>query len=238
MAIVVASSLAVTANDMIERAMRLVKALGTGQTMTSEEGVTGLHALNSMLDSWNLEKLMVFYFNQISGSLPAATTSRTIGDSGNYDTVRPVKIDTAFLRSGSNDYPLEVRPIEEYDAIANKTSQGVPEFLYYAPDFPLGILYFYPVPSAAYTLYLRHEEQLEYFSSLTEEVYLPPGYRRAIEYNLALEVAPEFGVEVPAEVFRNASLSKGAIKQANYRPRPVGVEVGLMNYSHSDVTNG
>lgn len=236
MAIVVASSLAVTANDMITRAMRLVRAIGTGQTPSSEEGVTGLHALNSMLDSWNLENLLVYYFNQVTGTLASGVSSRTIGEAGNYDTVRPVKIETAFLRSGTTDYPLEIRTMGEYDAIPDKTSTGTPDSLFYSADFPLGILYFYPVPSETYTLYLRHEEQLEYFSSLTEEVFLPPGYRRAIEYNLALEIAPEFGVEVPLMVAAMAATSKGNIKRANYKPPQAGVEVGSVG--HSNIING
>lgn len=236
MALVVASSLAVTANDMITRAMRLVRAIGTGQTPTAEEGVTGLHALNSMLDSWNLENLLVYYFNQVTGTLTSGTSSRTIGDAGNYDTVRPVKIDSAFLRSGTTDYPLEIRTMEEYDALQTKTVTGTPDSLFYSADFPLGILYFYPVPSQTYTLYLRHEEQLEYFSSLTEEVFLPPGYRRTIEYNLALEIAPEFGVEIPPMVAAMAATSKGNIKRSNYKVPLAGTEVG--GAGHSNILTG
>lgn len=238
MALVVASSLSVTALNMIERAMRLVEAIGTAQTPTDEEGVTGLHALNSMLDSWNLEELTVFHFQQISGALGSGVSSRTIGDAGNFNVVRPIKIDSAFLRDGTTDYPLDVRTIEEYDSIEDKTAKGTPENVYYAPDFPLGTLYFYPVPDKAYTLFLRHEEQLEYFSSLTESVFLPPGYRRAIEYNLAIELASEFHLDVMPQVLRLADISKGNIKRANYKPPVAGVEVGIMGAGHTNILNG
>src|SRR5690606_16366738 len=101
---------------------------------------------------------------------------------------------------------------------------------------PLATLYFFPVPDKTYTVYLRHEQQLQYFSSLTEEVYLPPGYRRAIEYNLAMEIAPEFGLQVPPLVAQVAATSKGWVKVANYKPPQAELEIACGE--HTNILRG
>jgi len=49
------------------------------------------------------------------------------------------------------------------------------------------------------------------FTSLSDAKTLPTGYDLAIKYNLAIELAPEFGAEIPEIVYRNAMTSKGNI---------------------------
>jgi hypothetical protein len=44
---------------------------------------------------------------------------------------------------------------------------------------------------------------------------MPPGYLRAFKYNLACEIAPEFGVEPSPTVSRLAMTSKRNLKRIN-----------------------
>jgi hypothetical protein len=52
-------------------------------------------------------------------------------------------------------------------------------------------------------------------ASLSTEILMPPGYLRAFRYNLALELAPEFGVEPAPDVRRVAMYSKRNLKRIN-----------------------
>jgi hypothetical protein len=50
---------------------------------------------------------------------------------------------------------------------------------------------------------------------LVTDLTFPPGYLRAFVYNLAMEFAPEFGVEPSPQVQRIAMTSKRDIKRIN-----------------------
>ena len=211
-----------TANDLIKRAMRLAGALGKGETPDDDEAQDGLTALNSMLDSWKTERLAVFQIVQASHTWASGQSSRTIGESGSpsFSAQRPVRIDSAIVTdSNSNDYPLTILlDRTEYDSIVVKTTESsLPSWLFYDPAYPNGTLYLYPVPSAQVTLKLNTWQTLQLFDTLTEELSLPPGYERAIVYNLALELAPEFGTgrKIDPQVPSIAIQSKAAIKTLN-----------------------
>lgn len=56
------------------------------------------------------------------------------------------------------------------------------------------------------------------FASVNDEIELPPGYERALRYNLAVELYPEYGKEPPASIYSAAQESKAAIKRMNIKP--------------------
>lgn len=208
----------VTARDMINNAGKLNRALGVGVTFTDDEAMSGLTRLNSMLDSWWIERLMVFNIAEDSFTWPAATASRTIGISGNVSVTRPVKIHSCYFRdSGSNDYPVEI--IEEkavYDSLTPKTTSGFyPDYLFCDYAFPLASLFVWGVPSDALTCVLKSWRQLQAFVSLDIALSLPPGYQEAIEYNLAVRTAPLDGVTASPDVKSIAASSKRVIKSLN-----------------------
>ena len=52
-------------------------------------------------------------------------------------------------------------------------------------------------------------------ATLGTDLFFPPGYMRAFAYNLAMEIAPEFGVEPSPQVQRIAMTSKRNLKRIN-----------------------
>lgn len=207
-----------TALQMITRAMRLAGVIGKGESPDSDEAQDGLTALNAMLDSWRIERLFVYQIVQGSYTWPSSTTSRTIGSGGDFSATRPDRIESAFVvDSNSNWYEVKVLAMrEEYDAIVVKTVTGnLPMYLFYDPAYPLGVIYLWSIPSAQLTLKLNTWQTLQSFSTLTTALALPPGYERAIVYNLAVEFGPEFGVKVPDEVRAIAVKATSNIKNLN-----------------------
>ena len=230
-----------TAADMLNSALRKIGEFQAGETVSSDISTVGLALLNTMLDAWQIERLMVYSIAQISNTWPAATTSRTIGSGGNFTNTRPKRIDSAFVQDSSGfKYPIEIlRSREPYDAFTDPTSAStLPEYLFYDPDYPLGVIYLYPVPSAAVTLLLNVWETLQSFALLTTALDLPPGYQRAIEFNLAVEWAHEFGRKLPPEVIQIARESKAAVRSLNL-PEPImTLDAGIRRDGYANILTG
>lgn len=229
-----------TALDLIKRSMRLIRVLGADEEPTSGEADDALAVLNSMLDGWATERMMVYQTRQENFTWPAATTSRTIGATGNFVTTRPIEIEGGFTRdSGNNDYPYRVIGRDAYDSLLLKSSPAfTPEYLFYDPGFSLGTIYLFGVPSGSLTLFINSRLQFTEVASLSTTVSLPPGYKRLIEYNLAVEFAPEFNVTVQPEVSRIATETKRAVKGVNQKPMLSQLDAGIAGSRRSSIITG
>lgn len=219
-----------TALQMMTRSMRLAGVIGKGESLDNDEAQDGLTALNSMLDSWKIDRLFVYQIVQSSYTWPSATSSRTIGSGGNFSTTRPDRIQSAFVvDSNSQWYEVEVlQRREEYDSIVVKTTPStLPQYLFYDPAYPLGVIYLWCVPSAQLTLKLNTWQTLQSFGALTTDLALPPGYERAIVYSLAQEYGPEFGVKIPDEVNRIAVAARASVKNLNTPSMVAQVDNGV-----------
>ena len=230
-----------TAAEILNSALRKIGEFQAGETVSSDISTVGLALLNTMLDSWAAERLSVYQIAQLSNTWPAATTSRTIGSGGNFTNSRPVRVDSAFfLDSSSNKYELQIlRGRAQYDAFTTPSSTAdLPEYLFYDPSYPTGTLYLYPVPEGAITLLLNVWQTLQSFASLSTDLALPTGYQRAIEFNLAVEWAHEFGREVPRAVMAIAIQSKAVIKSINLPEPMMSLDPMIINYRSSNILLG
>jgi hypothetical protein len=118
-------------------------------------------------------------------------------DPTHIEATRPVKITAAFTRTSNPnpiDYPLEVINNVQYQALVFKTINiTYPYYLYYNPTVPFGTITLYPVPNIGLILGLSQVMQFIDLSNLTAQIQLPPGYEDAIIYNLAIQIAPDYG---------------------------------------------
>ncbi len=209
-----------TAQTLIDRALRLIGAIASGESPTTAESNDGLVALNAMISSWQTEKLNVFAFVDTAFTLVASDGSYTVGPAGNFAlTPRPSKIESCFVRVSDIDYPVELIDRDRWFGIPDKTSTSdIPMYAYYEPSLTTGTLLVWPVPNAASSLHIITWTTLSELAALSTTVTLPQGYERALAYNLAIEVASEYEKPVAASVASIAVESKAAIKRANIRP--------------------
>jgi hypothetical protein len=211
------------ASDLINSALRLIGIIRTGQTAAATETAEGLAALNLMLDSWSTERLDVLYAGLATYSLVSGTQTYTMGPSGSLGSVRPNRIEAATCNianpggAGVQEYNLILATREQWTAIREKgTASNVAQVLYYDRAFPLGNIRLWPVPNTTgITLTLHTWSVLASFPDLVTDVALAPGYGRAIEFTLAVELAGRFGVAVPDVVMRNAAAAMNAIRSLN-----------------------
>jgi hypothetical protein len=212
-----------TGRDLVRRSMQLIGVLGDGETPSASQLTDVLLTLKEMLKSWSLDRLIVYNFVKEEFSLVAGTGSYTMGDGKDFNTSRPIEITKAKIKLSSDgstvEVPVRELSVEEWERIIQRDLQSpIPTQLFCVKSGSYWTLNLYPVPSAANTLILFSTKEItEITADLTLD--LPPGYERAIRYNLGIEIAPEFGrTPLPAEILKIADESKESIKRANIRP--------------------
>lgn len=204
-----------SALDIITGAAKLIGVVFKSEQLSSDEANDGLVTLNDMLDTWSNDNLTTFSYTLENFSLTGAA-SYTIGASGDFNTTRPINIVDAVVRLSLVDYPLSIITQEQYqtEISVKSISSSIPEYLTYDNNYPLGTIKMFAVPISGSTLYLQSNKPLNNLSALTTTISLPPGWKRALKYNLAIDMAPEYGVQASAEVIDTARKSLGAIKRS------------------------
>lgn len=208
-----------TAGEQINRALRLLGVLAEGETPTAAMSEDSLMALNQMIESWNTERLSVFSTQDQVYLWPTSTITRTLGPTGDFVGNRPILIDdSTYFRDPSTNVSFGIKLInqQQYNGIAVKTvTSTYPQVMWVNMTYPDIEMYIYPNPTRLLEWHFVSVEELTRPADLVTPILFPPGYLRAFAYNLACEIAPEFGVEPSPQVQRIAMSSKRNLKRIN-----------------------
>ena len=208
-----------SAGDQINRALRLLGVLAEGETPSAAVSTDALTALNQMLDSWNTERLSVYATQDQIFTWPAGEITRTLGPTGDFVGNRPILIDdsTYYRDTGTNvSFGIKLINQQQYNGIAVKTvTSTYPQVMWVNMEYPNISMTVYPKPTRALEWHIVSVEELSQPATLATQLTFPPGYLRAFTYNLAMEIAPEFGVEPSPQVKRIAMTSKRNLKRIN-----------------------
>ena len=211
-----------TAGEQINRALRLLGVLAEGETPTAAMSNDALMALNQMIDSWNTERLSVFNTIDQIFTWPAGEIQRHLGPSGaslgGFDGIRPILLDdsTYFKAPSGVSYGIKFVNQQQYNGIAVKTvTSTYPQVMWINMEFPNIQMTVYPRPTQDLEWHFVSVQELDRPADLTTVMYYPPGYLRAFTYALAMEIAPEFGIEPSPQVQRIAMTSKRDLKRIN-----------------------
>ena len=205
-----------TALDLINEALHLIGAKDPTESATNQEATDGLVSLNGMLDSWAVDRMFCYQIAEQAYSWAGGAQSKTIGSGGDINIARPVAIEDSYMISGGISYPVGSISTAAYAGITQKTLQSnVPEWLFYQTSFPLGTIFLNPVPSATIDLRIRYWQALTQLAAVTDVISFPPGYKRAVVYNLAIEVSGQYGLNPTQAVASIAASSAYKIKRLN-----------------------
>lgn len=227
-----------TAQDLIKLTLKAIGVLGQGQTPRQEQLNDALLIMNMMIGQWNRKRWLIPHLVEVKKQATGAI-SYSIGPGADFNVPRPDKLEDAFIRLTPNgggdfsfdfnndeliagggttsvDYPLRIiQAREDYDRISLKGMGSFPYYVFYDSAYPIGKLYFWPVPSSLYELHILVKDTLSGFSQLTTVFNLPPEYMEAIYYNLAGRLAPIYGKTPNPVVVALAAAGLNTIRQAN-----------------------
>lgn len=219
----------ITASNLCTDAALELGAIGEGEALSDSQPADVLRRLNGLIDSSQLDRSKIFRYAQDSGVLVAGQKQYSVGPAGSGADFqvaggRPLRVWLAFVRDLNGlDIPVSVAPDRTmYDAIVIKSgvSTNYPQVLFYDNTNPLGQLYLWPVPSAAFTLFWNADGQLAQYPALSTAFAMPPGYYRWLVTHLAIECADYFQLAPSANLLKRAA---AAAKN-------------LANYNHVDAT--
>ena len=208
-----------TVRELLNDTHRLLNLTASGNVVPEVNYQDNLRTLNQMLDSWNTERLSVFSTQDQVFTWPAGVLSRTLGPTGDFVGNRPVLLDdSTYFRDASTGISYGIKFInqQQYDGIVVKTvTSTFPQVIFVNNTFPDIEMFIYPRPTRALEWHFISVEELTEPATLRTVLSFPPGYLRAFRYNLACELAPEFGIEPLPQVQRIAMTSKRNLKRIN-----------------------
>jgi hypothetical protein len=132
---------------------------------------------------------------------------------------RPVLLDdSTYFRDPLTNVSYGIKQVnqQQYNGIAVKTvTSTYPQVMFVNMSYPNIEMHVYPVPTKALEWHFISVQELTQPALLSTTLAFPPGYLRCFKYNLAVEIAAEFGVEPPPTVSRIAMSSKRNLKRIN-----------------------
>lgn len=208
----------VTVSALLTNALAEIRVARAGDVISADMQDLALYQLNELFDHWNAQSRAIYNINFSTFTLTANHQPHTIGPSGADFTLSPNR-PTAILGanlvlpgSAAVQVPLNLRDDSWWLQTRVKTlTAAVPTDLYYSPDWPNGSIYLWPIPNAAYQVYLELRNQLSATVAATDTLDLPQGYPQAIRLTLAELLAPSFGQQVSPSTASKARDARAAV---------------------------
>jgi hypothetical protein len=206
--------------QIVTKALQKNGVLTASEAPDADMAADGISALNAMLSSWSNDSLTIYARVWESFTLTAGTSLYTIGGGETFNTPHPIAIlEGCYTRlAPSYDEPISVTTDELYNNIVDKTTSGRPRVLSYDNGFPQGKIRLWPVPDQSYTLFLLSEKSLSSVT-LAGDIQFPPGWERALVFNLAIELCADYSQPITPSLQEVASKSKGSIARAVLKNR-------------------
>ncbi len=192
-----------TANrdEVIKGAMRMAAGLGDWEAPQPSQVTTAAFLLNSIIKSYHNIGMPVWTHVKIS--IPAISFDSegkvTIGPAGTFPTAKPLKVSQVILNYDGSSRPLELLDKQSFNLYNNpETTDGTPVAAHFQPLRDTSVLYIWPVPDQdvilGATVDIYHQVSLQDVDIASDELDFPVEWLRLLRYELAVDLAPEYGL--------------------------------------------
>lgn len=204
-----------TIGDMVTSALSEIRVARAGDVLAPDDMARGIYVFNRLVNLWNADHRKGYADLFTDYVITPSLNPHTIGPGGTFNvTERPVALLDAAVNLGGS--PAVLVPIDVQDAAWYKRqatpglTMSYPTDVYYQPAWPLGKLFFFPVPTTAYAVRLWTRVALTAVVQ-TDDFALPQGYQAALELSLAEELGPSFGQQVGEDLKTRARLARATV---------------------------
>lgn len=218
--------MSITAQQLVDSAGRLIGVVASGESLTAQESADALITFNQLLESLSLERLTVYATVPATYNLSAGQQAYSIGNypagvTSDFNGPRPAEIEQAnlLISSGGSTLRRQVEVVTDLGLWSRVVSslgvRGRPRRLLVTGTYPQATITFDYAPDAAYIIELFVRQQLTSIASLAQSITFPLGYERMLRYALAIELAAEYGKQIPASVADRAAQAKMQVQSNN-----------------------
>jgi len=233
-----------TIRNLITGSLRSLNVVSTNEDPSADDVQVCLDSLNSLLASLDNDLLNIYTFTPHRYLFVPGQQDYTLGPALNdglptnadWVTERPMRIEQAKvllwpivspgvidIGPGTVTTPLTSLSMYEWTQIGLRTMpNNWPTVFYDNGNYPLRTISVWPIPTQQQAIELWLWEPLNSYSSLDEELNLPPGYERYLRLKLAIEVSAIFGKEPSQTLLATAVIAEDAVKRLNQQ-LPKGV---------------
>ncbi len=215
-----------------------IGAVGQGEPVSAPDAQLALRWFQRQLDAWQAERATMAIQKRVAFTMPSGQSTRTVGPSGQINTVRPTWLDTiTYVNPGSSpeqEVTLGLMTPDIYADLSIKELQSalpLQAFYQTSTDTLLGSLFVWPQVTQDVDMYLYFPAGIGVPATLDDVLLGPPGYQEAYVYQLAERLLTPFAVgdgSVIARVLMNSEKSFARMKRPNMQPGQMGVDAALV----------
>ena len=188
-----------TQYQFIEAALRTLGVLALDQTPEATQYTNALVKLNGLVGELRVKGLQIFQRTTYTMTLVDGTSSYNIGTGQTLNTPYPIHLLQAIRldTNASTRIDMDIIANSNFNRLPSNSS-GVPIQVTYQPKINMGVVQLWPTPDSYsatnVTIQLTYLRPLEYFNASTDTADFPEEWVSAIIYNLAVRLAPEYGI--------------------------------------------
>ena len=215
------TSFAMTANQIVTRAFKVLGIGTEGEALTATMYADGLENLNLLIKTLGAQDHL---WIRTEGSITpvASQAGYTLGTSG----PKPMRIMSVRRSLDGIETPLNEMARQTYFDQPNKSvSPSIPTQYYYDPQQATGVLYLWPAPSASFvaeqTLNVSYWRRMGDIVSSSDEVDMPQEWLQTVIWNLANELETQYPVNdgrLAVKIERKAALLMQALRSFDNEP--------------------
>lgn len=223
-------------SDILTASLQELSVVAAGETPDDVALSDSMKVLNRLIDAWAASGLTIPSVTRTEGAIVSGTQVYTVGSGGTINIPWPCEIIRVNYED-DNVTPNIERQLKEHtddswSGVAMKDFQSpYPTTWYIDGNFPLANLSFWPVPTKNNLKWVIYAgTPVSEFSAVTDTLTLKPSYRRMIVKNLAVELAPSYGVKLqPGDLLlQQAEDSLRTLKALNLGMSDLAVDSGAL----------
>lgn len=208
-----------TVGQLLQQALFTAGIVGFDEDIEQEILSTAFRFANWLLSQWTRKRWLVYALSEYQ-FISTGAERYLVGDKQTVDiNPRPDRLEYAFMRflqhtSSPSQFPVDITldiisSKEDYARITVKSVGTLPWRIFYDPQWPVGILYPWPVPQEGlYGIHVGFKTVLPRFQSLTQPINFPPEYEAALHFELARRYRVAFSLPSNPDL---TSLARDAI---------------------------